>query len=593
MKKSTTNKVASACLGALLLLSGCASANPVGETANEQEPTSAESQAVTPVEGAISDDALLAADENQESHFDTSDLVYDDEDLVTISLDGASVSVDSDAVEVDETTVTITEAGVYALSGVFDDGSVVLDVSDQDDVIILFDGVSIANSDGAAFSVMEADTASLILVDGTVNELADGASYTFPDGETDEPNAALFSATDLTIAGSGELIVTGQYNDGIASKDGLVIESGIITVSAVDDGIRGKDYVIVEDGTITVDAGGDAVKADNEDDDDRGYVQLNGGQLDLVAGDDGIQAATDIIVVDGLLTIDAGAISGTGRALQGDSLVAIDDGTIELSSVDDAIHANDTVTIDGGVLTITSGDDGIHGDLVVVINGGTITVEQSYEGIESEVITINDGTIDITSNDDGLNVASSEATTTTDAAADPTSARGNRGQGGPGGAEEVGEHYIYINGGTIEITITGTLDEQGDGIDANGHVEMTGGFVSVSGPTDTRNSALDYSGGTFVLTGGTIIGTNIDGRNSEGVGTGSTQASVYVSAPAVIGSGTAVEVRATSGEILITFEPVNDYSVIVFSSPDLQEGESYELYLDGQLSGSATAFVSA
>jgi hypothetical protein len=168
-----------------------------------------------------------------------------------------------------------------------------------------------------------------------------------------------------------------------------------------------------------------------------------------------------------------------------------------------------------------------------------------------------------------------------------TTADVGRGGGGPG-AEAVGDYSIHISGGTIVITVVGDLDEQGDGIDANGHIEMTGGVVAVSGPTDTRNSAIDYSGGTFVMTGGTFIGTNIDGRNSEGVGTGSSQASLYLTTASTISAGTVVHIETTDGESLVTFEPANGFSVIVFSSPDLVDGESYDVYLGGTVTGDST-----
>ncbi|MEL6983313.1 MAG: carbohydrate-binding domain-containing protein, partial [Actinomycetota bacterium] len=405
-------------------------------------------------------------------------------------------------------------------------------------------------------------------------------TYTFPDAETDEPNAALFSAGDLTIAGGGQLTVNGSYNDGIASKDGLVITSGTITVSAVDDGIRGKDYAIIQGGTVTIDAGGDGIKADNEEDVERGYVLVADGVVSITAGDDGIQAATDALITGGQFVIDAGSVSGTGRAVQGDVLVAVSGGQIDATSVDDTIHSNNEVTIAGGTLTLASGDDGVHGDYLVTIDGGSTTITEAFEGIESEVIVINDGFVDITSSDDGLNVADAEATTAT-----ATGPGGGGGRPGGGGNEAVGEHYIFINGGTVVITILGDLAEQGDGIDANGHVEMTGGVVAVSGPTDTRNSALDYSGGSFTMTGGTFIGTNIDGRNSEGIGAGSTQASMYLTSGSTITAGTVVQIETTDGERLITFEPANDYSVVVFSSPDLVDGASYDIYLGGTVTG--------
>ncbi len=47
---------------------------------------------------------------------------------------------------------------------------------------------------------------------------------------------------DLTIGGNGSLMAHANYNDAIASKDGLEITAGNITVNALSDGIRGRDY---------------------------------------------------------------------------------------------------------------------------------------------------------------------------------------------------------------------------------------------------------------------------------------------------------------------------------------------------------------
>ncbi|MEM9748073.1 MAG: hypothetical protein AAF945_15355, partial [Actinomycetota bacterium] len=83
----------------------------------------------------------------------------------------------------------------------------------------------------------------------------------------------------------------------------------------------------------------------------------------------------------------------------------------------------------------------------------------------------------------------------------------------------------------------------------------------------------------------TFIGTNVDGRNSEGIGTGSTQPSLYVTTGSTVVAGTLVHITDSDGEALVTFEPHNDFSVIVFSSPDLVEGESYDVYLGGSVDG--------
>ena len=90
------------------------------------------------------------------------------------------------------------------------------------------------------------------------------------------------------------------------------------------------------------------------------------------------------------------------------------------------------------------------------------------------------------------------------------------------------------------------------------------------------------------MTGGLFVGTNINGRNSEGIGAGSTQASLYVTLGSVAEAGTVVHVQTAEGESLVTFEPANAFDVVVFSSPELEAGESYEIYLGGTGSGEAT-----
>ena len=583
MRKQRT-KMLAILAATMMMLSACAATSSTGAADVAEALLASDTQTAASTVDSVA--VATSVDENAETHDSADHYGYDETDVVAISL-GATITATSDGVVIDGTTATITDAGTYRISGTIEDGQLLVDAGDGALVQLILNGVDITNSDGAAIAVMSAEVAVVILAEGTDNMLTDGSVYVLAEGE-DEPNAALFSKSDLTLTGEGSLTVSGNYNDGIASKDGLIIDSGVITVVAVDDGIRGKDYVVVNDGQVSVTAGGDGIKADNDEDVNLGFIIVAEGSIEVDSGDDGVQAATDLVITGGTLTVTAGAdgTSQTARGVQGDVMVAISGGTVTATSVDDAIHSNATVTIDGGDLTLASGDDGIHGDLFVTVNGGSILITESFEGIESEVITINDGYIDITSSDDGLNVAdgsTAETNTVTDVA--PIRGAG----GGPGaGDEAVGDYYIYINGGTTVITVTDDLDEQGDGIDANGHVEMTGGLVVVSGPTDTRNSALDYSGGSFVATGGTLIGTNINGRNSEGVGIGSTQASMYVTSGSVAEAGTVVHIQTSDGEGLVTFVPDNDFDVIVFTSPDLVAGDSYEIYLGGSVSGEST-----
>jgi len=82
--------------------------------------------------------------------------------------------------------------------------------------------------------------------------------------------------------------VEGNCNDGIASKDGLIISGGSITVNSVDDGIRGKDNVVVRDSRITVNAPGVGVQSDADEDATRGYIAIEPGAIDITCGGDAL-----------------------------------------------------------------------------------------------------------------------------------------------------------------------------------------------------------------------------------------------------------------------------------------------------------------
>lgn len=348
-------------------------------------------------------------------------------------LAGNSASAQGDGVTIDGSTVTITAPGTYRLSGTLADGQVVVDSADDGLVQIILAGVSISSSTTAALAVMDADQVAVILDSGSANTLTDASTYVYPDSSTDEPNAALFSTADLTIGGTGSLAVVGNSNDGIASKDGLVLAGGTIEVTAVDDGLRGKDYLIFDGATVTVDAGGDGVKSDNDTDTTAGYIAVQTGEISIAAGDDGLAAQTDLLVLGGTLSVVAGsptATDTTSKGLKAETAIAVDAGTISVQATDDSVHSGGSATISDGTLTLAAGDDGVHAEGDLTISGGTVTITTSYEGLESADMTLSGGTIDVTSSDDGINLAGGDGS----AAQGPGASNDFGGRSGPGAA---------------------------------------------------------------------------------------------------------------------------------------------------------------
>ena len=496
----------------------------------------------------------IAAIADYEDHDDLEDYTWDSSEIILIALEGSSITIAGEGATIDGSTIVITSAGTFSISGNLDDGQIIVDTEDEEIVRLILNSVVISSSTSAPIHVMNAEKTMIVLADNTENYITDGESY----ADEEEANAAIYSEDDLTIYGEGSLIVEGQFADGITSKDGLIITSGTINISAEDDGIRGKDYLVVKGGNITVTASGDGLKSDNDEDSSKGYISIEDGTLKITSDGDAIQAETDVLIAGGEIELSSGGGSNniidestSAKGIKAAAYITIDNGTIDIDAADDAIHSNGSLTINNGDITLASGDDAIHADYDLIINDGTIDITDSYEGIESAGgdITIDNGEIHIVSSDDGLNLADSD-------------------------------NYLYINGGYIAI------DSTGDGIDANGSIIMTDGVVVVNGPSASNNSALDYDG-SFKMNYGFLVASG-SSRMAEAPGTSSSQYSILLNFNSTLQADTLVHIETSDGEDVLTFAPTNSYQSIAFSSTELENGETYNVYYGGSSTGTVT-----
>ncbi|MCU1407052.1 MAG: hypothetical protein JWQ43_3355 [Glaciihabitans sp.] len=550
------------------LLTGCSA---VAGTDSTNSSADGSGSAVA-ADATVSAADVLAA--NQATHDDADDYVWDDADVIAVTLDGDTASSTSDAVSVDGSVLTITAAGTYELTGTLTDGQVVVNSTGDGTVRLILNGVDISNSTGAALVVTAADEAMVVLADGSENFLADTDSY----ADDADANAALYSAADLTITGEGALTVTGSGNDGIASADGLVINSGDITVTAVDDGIRGKDYLVIDGGTVSVDAGGDGLKSDNSDDETRGYISVTGGTVTVTAGGDGLTAETDVVQTGGELVVTSGGGSDanladdvSAKGIKGGVYVVLADGSSTINSADDALHTNGAIQVSGGQITLASGDDAVHADSELYISGGTVDITASYEGLESASISIAGGDISVVASDDGVNAAGGTSTAG-GTAADSASQGGQQ-------ASASADVALVISGGTLLV------DADGDGLDSNGTAAISGGTVIVSGPIDNGNGALDVDG-TFDISGGTLLAAGSTGM-AVSPSTDSTQSFVAMSLTAAQPAGTVVQLVDDSGTVVASYESTKDFQSVVFSSAGIVDGAVYSVYVGGTATGDA------
>ncbi|WP_212882882.1 carbohydrate-binding domain-containing protein [Tetragenococcus halophilus] len=485
-----------------------------------------------------------------------------DSDSSTVELSDNTEEVEG--VSVDGQIVTINQGGTYVLSGELTDGQVVVNVNEDAKVHLVLNDVTITNQQGPAILVEQAEKVVTTLASDTTNTLTDGDDYQL-DGDETEPDATFYSKEDLVINGDGELKVSGNYNNGIRSKDDLILVSGEYTVNAKNNALKGKDSVEILDGSYTLTTEeGDGIQSNNSDEEDKGHIAIDGGTFKITSGRDGVQAETDVSIQKAEITIKTGedeiSDEESYKGIKAGNSLLIQNGAFKLTTADDSLHSDGDIAIKDGEFTLDSGDDGIHADNDLTIDGGTINVTDSNEGLEASVITINDGDIAVVASDDGLNTSDGSSSDTEETA----------GQEGAPGEEQADDSLLLaINGGTLHV------DAQGDGLDSNGNIEMTGGTVTVDGPTEDNNGALDYEG-DFEVSGGTLIAAGSSGM-AMNVSDSSSQASLGVYFSETQSAGTIVSLQDSDGNVIATYKPSKDFDHIVISSSELEVDESYTL----------------
>lgn len=404
---------------------------------------------------------------------------------------------------------TLTSAGEYTVSGLLN-GEIVVDAGDEDEVTIVFNGVTIKYDQNSPILIKNADSVTIKAAKDTENTIYDNRAAKTVDVD-EQGEGAISAKCDLKIAATGVLYVEGNYNNGIHTTKDLKIQKVTLKVVAVNNALKGKDSVTIESGTLAIiSTAGDGIKTEDTDvsskGNQRGTITINDGDIEVYAAGDGIQAAYNFEMNGGYLTIYNGSFSKyTSKSASVDSYkgikvkneLNINGGQIVINSYDDGLHADygttlengstgvGIININDGIIKIAvtsstsryvSGADAIHADNTLNIKGGTVTVSSAYEGLEANFINISGGTITISASDDGINAAKKINQTPA----------------------------INISGGIVDITMA---SGDTDGIDSNGTFTMTGGVVISRGAPNSNNgmaTGLDCDG-TASIKGGTFI----------------------------------------------------------------------------------------
>ena len=417
----------------------------------------------------------------------------------------------------------------------------------------------------------------------------------------------------------GTFVLTSQ-KDGIqasntedSTKGWVQIDGGNFTIQSSGDGIQAETNLSIYDGSFTITSGGGAVNgADHTENRGGGFGRPGGNRPDSANGQtspempsqpaeggqtpsempsqpaEGEQSSSgnesdyselifDPDDFDDTSTDDSDTTVSTKGIKAGNALL-IQQGTFVIDSADDAIHSNYSVTIDGGSFQLSSGDDGIHAEAYLNINGGTTTIAESYEGLEAAQIHISGGTTQVSSSDDGLNATGGSSFELVDGLLvlkDISSSDTEQTFGGRGGMFEVEDNCdITISGGNLTVTTS-----NGDGIDSNGSLNVSGGIVLVFGSSSGGEGALDYTGSSSI-SGGTLVALGSSGM-AQSMEPDDSHATLMVTWDEVQPAGTRLTLCTQQGEILCSLQSTNSFQTAVIGTDSLSAGQEVSLYTGG------------
>ena len=522
---------------------------------------------------------VLAQSGAQESQSVTSfqaQTSYDESQASQITLTDQTATVTGQGASFSDQTLTITQAGTYVLTGSGKNIKLVVEAADTDQVHLVFQNLTLER-EGTLLQVNKAQAVVISLAEGSQNALTESQA-----SDDEEVKATIHSQVPLTLNGTGNLTLTALTKNALEVEDDLKLLGGTYTVKAANHGFKAEGALAIEAATLTIEAGKDGLHAEHDEMIERANISLNPTQLSIAATEDGVDAGNEL---------------------------TIKGGTITVSQSEEGLEAR-VIRQLGGDVTIKSSDDGVNASA----GSSNKTSDTSATSKTSETSTTSN-TADTSSSasqatTDSDTASSSASQATADSAAGSKADQDNKdknatppsppagqappqgsqppqngqGPGGmpPGGQEESDPSLqIILEGGTL------TIDAEGDGIDSNGTVTISGGSLVVNGSVQGGNGPLDAAG-DITITGGTVwaLGTS---DMLQGFAQGSTQASITANIAGT--AGQTLIILDANGKEVARQTASKDFQAVIMSSADLVDGQTYTIQVEGTTQTAAAALV--
>lgn len=476
----------------LNLLTGCSMSGSQGASASQNASESQDASASAKTDAAS--DAKDSASDVSASGAAVSGISADSAEngiSIRFSNDGITAADDS-GLSIDGTSLTITAAGTYLLSGSCEDGSVKVQKGTTG-VALVLDGLTLSSQTTAPLICAKSTEVTIEAAAETVNTLSDTEANN--DGSND-------SNTENNNA-EGNDSETESGNDASSNS---TAENAVIKCN------DGSQVVLCGTGEL--------------------ILQANGKN---------------------------GIKSGASTETEGDASLTIRELTLTIDApVNDAVNAESILNVESGTLEISAGDDALHSDGELNIgadgtDGPSISITSCYEGLEGTIVNIFSGDIDLQSTDDCINAADSN--------------------------QPNGDFQINITGGSITASTS-----NGDGFDSNGDLIISGGSVAVWTANAADNEPLDADG-TVTISGGTVLaagessgmGIHLEASQPCVIFSGDSSEGGGFRPTALLTNGSSFSILSDDQTTLYSAEAICSASYIIFSSPDLTESGSCTL----------------
>lgn len=455
-----------------------------------------------------------------------------------------------------QNVITIAQPGYYRFVGTLSCGSIVAEADGN--VRIILDGVRLTGKDGAPIRFYNKGQKVVTFAEEKENIVSAPASVSDSNQNRENPSCAIYSESELTLNGKGTGEINGKKERAIVCRSTLKIKTVELEIRSKTDAVTAMNVVIKNTSLVIDSTAGSAIIAERYGFlTKEGYVVVSDSDVRAVSAFDAI-SATDLVYVtgsDSFLSICSG--NGSSSVLYDEiysrkgivcgGCVCIEEGVVYIDSLDDSIKCSGETLLSGGFLTASTKKTAVN-SVLTEIKGGRTEIARSSVGIKGCRLSLSDGSVKITSNENGINLSAINGNDSACA--------------------------LVMKGGYVDVSTCGTC------IKTDGKILVSGGSLwcdssqAPSEPAVIANEGFRTDGGRIMIIAGLgMIQTPVKQ---------SMQDSVTISFKRGISSHSTVSLKYDD-VVLFSREVVNKVGSLFFTCPNFSRDYDCSLAINGSV----------